>query len=39
MAKPAVVVQQGAESPSGFYEILCEAYRLYDTEAGAPTSL
>ena len=29
MSKPAGVIQKGNESPSEFYERLCEAYRLY----------
>ena len=29
MSKPAGIVQKGNESPSEFYERLCEAYRLY----------
>ena len=29
MSKPAGVIQKGDESPSEFYERLCEAYRLY----------
>ena len=29
MSKPAGVIQKGNESPSEFYERVCEAYRLY----------
>ena len=29
MSKPAGIVQKENESPSEFYERLCEAYRLY----------
>ena len=29
MSKPARIVQKGNESPSKFYQRLCEAYRLY----------
>ena len=29
MAKPSKVIQRGSESPSEFYERLCEAYILY----------
>ena len=38
MAKPSEVIQRESESPSEFYERLCEAYRLYapiDPEAAA----